>query len=101
VWPVLSPKAVAYAAGKPIETEHFVVGIDAKTGAITRLRNKAMGREWASAKNPVGLFTYQTLSNDDFQRFLNSYLTTKEDGHRRILASRILIDSGEERGMAG
>jgi hypothetical protein len=79
VWPVRSPKAVANAAGKAIETEHFIVGIDAKTGAITRLRNKATGREWASAQNPVGLFTYQTLSNDDFQRFLNSYLTTKAD----------------------
>jgi hypothetical protein len=79
VWPVLSPKAVINAAGKEIETEHFVVGIDAKTGAVTRLRNKATGREWASAKNPVGLFTYQTLSDEDFQRFLDSYLTTKAD----------------------
>jgi hypothetical protein len=79
VWPVLSPKAVANAAGKPIETEHFTVGIDAKTGAITRLRNKATGREWASATNPLGLFTYQTLSDEDFQRFLDSYLTTKAD----------------------
>jgi hypothetical protein len=79
VWPVRSPKAVANAAGKAIETEHFVVGIDAKTGAITRLRNKATGREWASEKNPVGLFTYQTLSDEDFQRFLDTYLTTKAD----------------------
>jgi hypothetical protein len=79
VWPILSPKAISHAAGEPIETEHFIVGIDAKTGAITRLHNKATGREWASAKNPVGLFTYQTLSQEDFQRFLNSYLTTKAD----------------------
>jgi hypothetical protein len=78
-WPVLPPKAVLIAAGKAIETEHFIVGIDAKTGAITRLRNKATGREWASEKNPVGLFTYQTLSDEDFQRFLDTYLTTKAD----------------------
>ena len=79
VWPILSPKAVAHAVGAPIETEHFTIGIDPKTGAITRLRNKSTGREWASAQNPVGSFTYQTLSNEDFQRFLNSYLTTKAD----------------------
>ena len=79
MWPVLSPKAVEHAAGKPIETEHFIVGIDAKTGAITRLRNKATGREWASAKNPVGLFTYQTLSNQDFQQ-LHGWLSDDEGG---------------------
>ncbi len=45
-----------------LRAEHFVVQIDAKTGAITRLRNKATGREWASAQNPVQLLTYQTLS---------------------------------------
>jgi hypothetical protein len=78
-WPIVSPKAVAGAAGKPIETAHFIVGIDAKTGAITRLRNKTTGREWASEKNPVALFTYQTLSQEDFQRFMGSYLTTKAD----------------------
>jgi hypothetical protein len=61
VWPVHSPRAVAHAAGTPIETSHFILGIDAKTGAITRLRNKGTGREWASEKNPVGLFTYQGI----------------------------------------
>ncbi len=79
VWPVASPKAAAVAAGKTIETTHFILGIDAKTGAITRLRSKSSGREWASEKNPVALFTYQTLSADDFKTFIGSYLTTKAD----------------------
>ncbi len=79
VWPVLSPKAQMHEPGKPIETEHFVLQIDAKTGAMTRLSNKSTGREWASEKNPVALFTYQTLSQDDYQRFMESYLTTKAD----------------------
>jgi hypothetical protein len=79
VWPVSSPKAVVRPAGKPIETEHFVIGIDPHTGAITQLRNKATGREWASEKNPIALFTYQTLSAEDYQRFMASYLTTKAD----------------------
>jgi hypothetical protein len=79
VRPVLSPKAMTGGAGKPIETAHFVIGIDAKTGAIAQLRSKATGREWASEKNPIGLLTYQTLSQEDYQRFIASYLTTKAD----------------------
>ncbi len=75
-WPVVSPKAVAPPLGKPIESEHFLIGIDARTGAITRLRSKSTGREWASEKNPVALLTYQTLSAEDYQRFMGSYLTT-------------------------
>jgi hypothetical protein len=78
-WPVESPKAVVDAGGKPIETAHFTLEIDGKTGAISRLRSKATGREWAGAKNPIALFTYQTLSQEDFQKFMGSYLTTKAD----------------------
>jgi Domain of unknown function (DUF5054) len=78
-WPTISPLARPVDAGKTIETDHFVIGIDAKTGAIVRLKSKATGREWASEKNPIGLFTYQTLSQDDYQRFIASYLTTKAD----------------------
>jgi hypothetical protein len=79
VEPTAGAKAVAHAAGKPIETRHFTLQIDAKTGAITGLRNKATGREWASSQNPIGLLTYQTLSQEDYQRFIASYLTTKAD----------------------
>jgi hypothetical protein len=78
-WPVTSPGAVLAEPGKPIETEHFVLRIDAKTGAITRLRNKATGREWASAQNPLAFLTYQTLSAEDYQHYQASYLTTKAD----------------------
>jgi hypothetical protein len=66
-------------AGKAIETAHFVLGIDAKTGAITRLQNKATGREWAGDDNPIGLVAYQTLSKEDYERFIKSYLTTTAD----------------------
>jgi hypothetical protein len=78
-WPVAAQKAIAQPAGKPIETEHFVVAIDGKSGAITQLRNKATGREWAGEKNPIGLLTYQTLSVEDYARYQASYLTTKAD----------------------
>jgi hypothetical protein len=75
--PVISAKAVRHPAGKATETAHFSLGIDAKTGAITRLRNKATGREWASPDHPIALLTYQTLSQEDYDLFLGSYLTTK------------------------
>jgi len=81
--PLLSAKAVVQPAGEPIDTTHFLVGIDPHTGAITRLRNKTTGREWASKSNPVALFTYQTLSQEDYNSFFDSYLTTKEDWARR------------------
>ncbi len=77
--PVVSPKAIAVAPGKTIETAHFTLQIDAKTGAITRLRNKATGREWASPQNPVALLTYQTLAQEDYTRYRASYVISKQD----------------------
>ncbi len=79
IWPIVPAKTAAVAAGTAIDTAHYVLEIDAKTGAITRLRNKATGREWASATNPIALFSYQTLSQEHYQRFLADYLTTKAD----------------------
>jgi hypothetical protein len=79
VWPIASARAVAVEAGKTIETGHFTLAMDAKTGAITTLRSKASGHEWASAANPIALMTYQTLSPEDYRLFMGSYLTTKAD----------------------
>jgi hypothetical protein len=78
-WPVRAQKAIVDAEGKSIETDQFVLQIDRRTGAITQLKNKATGREWASDKNPIGLLTYQTLSAEDYARYQASYLTTKAD----------------------
>jgi len=67
----------ALQAGNPIETEHFLVKVDPKTGAIHGLRNKESGREWAAADHPLALFSYQTLSAQDYSRFLSDYVITK------------------------
>ena len=69
----------ARSAGKTIESAHFVVRLDPKTGAITRLQSKATGREWAGENNPIALFAYQTLSKEDYDTFIKSYLTTTAD----------------------
>ena len=62
-----------------IDASHFVVALDPTTGAITRLRAKAAGREWASAENPLALFGYQTLSKADYDRFFEAYLKSHAD----------------------
>jgi hypothetical protein len=81
----LKPVPPAVSALKPhqpdrlIESAHFVVGLDAGTGAIHTLRSKASNRDWASPANPLALFAYQTLSKHDYDRFLATYVTSKAD----------------------
>jgi hypothetical protein len=77
--PKVSAAAKAHPAGEPIETAHFVLAFDAKTGAIIRLRNKETGREWTSATNPISLFTYQTLSQDDYKHYIDAYSQCHEE----------------------
>jgi hypothetical protein len=62
--------------GKIIHTAHFEILLDSNTGAITRLVSK--GHDWASADRPLALFTYQTLTQDDYTAFLNTYVVSKE-----------------------
>jgi uncharacterized protein DUF5054 len=72
-------KGNSHRPADEIETAHFVIGIDADSGAIRRLRNKASGREWASADHPIGLFSYQTLSQQDYAQFFSNYIISKAD----------------------
>ncbi|MGH9581377.1 MAG: DUF5054 domain-containing protein, partial [Bryobacteraceae bacterium] len=60
-----------------IQAAHFTIALDPRTGAIRSLRNKSTNREWASAENPIALFAYQTLSKQDYDRFLANYIKTK------------------------
>jgi len=69
----------AHDASMPIETDRFTIGLDPATGAVARLRSKASGREWSSAEHPLALFSYQTLSKRDYDRFLASYITVQTD----------------------
>jgi Domain of unknown function (DUF5054) len=68
-----------HATDSAIETQHFTVTIDPLTGAISGLREKAKERDWATAKNPLGLYSYQTFSKQDFDRFIASYIHSTED----------------------
>ncbi|AXC14622.1 hypothetical protein ACPOL_5374 [Acidisarcina polymorpha] len=77
--PLPTASAIPHLVEGPIETTHFTLAIEAQTGAITQLRNKQDGREWASKANPLGLFTYQTLSKQDYDRFIADYIVSKAD----------------------
>jgi Domain of unknown function (DUF5054) len=71
-------EASPQSAGKEIETTHFIVALDSR-GAISRLRNKHTGREWASVDHPLALASYQTLSPADYSRFFANYIISTAD----------------------
>jgi hypothetical protein len=62
-----------------IETAHFLIGIDPKTGAIQQLHHKESKREWASLDHRLALFSYQTLSQKDYGEFFKDYVVSEED----------------------
>jgi hypothetical protein len=76
------PETAGFAphrAADPIETKHFTIALDPQTGAICRLRSKRTGRDWASTRQPLALFSYQTLSKSDYDRFFAAYLKSHAD----------------------
>ncbi len=62
------------AASREIENPHFTLQLDPKTGAMHRLHNKKTGREWALPDHPLALFSYQTLSQQDYSDYRAKYL---------------------------
>jgi Domain of unknown function (DUF5054) len=71
-------KASPQPKGKEIETTQFIVALDGR-GAISRLRNKQTGREWASPDHSLALFSYQTLAPADYSRFFANYIISTAD----------------------
>lgn len=78
VEPVLAG-AAPHPPEQDIETPHYIIALDPATGAIRRLRGKQSGREWASAEHPLALFSYQTLSQEDYTRFFDRYIISHAD----------------------
>ncbi len=75
--PKLSPQSGATKL--VLENDHFELKLDEKTGSIHKLRNKATGRGWASSEHPLALFTYQTLSQQDYATFFKNYVISEAD----------------------
>jgi hypothetical protein len=65
--------------GQPIETKNFTIAHDPRSGAIQMLRNKNTGKNWATSRQALGVFSYQTLSKADYDRFFDDYLKSHED----------------------
>jgi hypothetical protein len=66
-----------HPASRILDTAHFRIALDPRTGAIIALVSKATQRAWASPKNPLALFTYQTLGPEAYEAFIAAYLTVK------------------------
>ncbi|HEY2015235.1 MAG TPA: DUF5054 domain-containing protein, partial [Bryobacteraceae bacterium] len=78
----VEPKTAGLSAHKPgerIDGKHFAVMLDPRTGAIIQLDSKKSGRQWAAERQPLALFSYQTLSKDDYDRFFDAYLKSHAD----------------------
>lgn len=66
-----------HPASRILDTAHYRIALDPRTGAILALIHKKTQRAWASPQNPLALFTYQTLGAEAFDAFIASYLTVK------------------------
>jgi hypothetical protein len=66
-----------HPASRILDTAHYRVALDPRTGSIIALVNKNTQRAWASPKNPLALFTYQTLGPEAYDAFIAAYLTVK------------------------
>ncbi len=77
--PKPSPAAVRHPLDAAIDTKYYSLTFSRQTGAITRLYNKTTRKNWASKERPIALFTYQTLSQTDYDHFFAEYIISKED----------------------
>jgi len=80
--------------GKELETEYFILGLDKKTGAICRLRNKKTGVEWASEEKPLALFSYQTLAEKEYSRFFANYIISDADWAKKDFGKPNMVQHG-------
>ena len=60
-----------------LNTRFYELKIDQVTGGIIRFKDNITGSEWAGEHNPLALFSYQTFSKPDFDKFQSEYLTNK------------------------
>ncbi len=93
--PGASPASL-HPASKMIETPYFILAIDPKSGAITRLRNRQSGREWADQAHPLALFSYQTLSQKDYTKFFANYVVSNEDWAKKDFGKPNIESYGAE-----
>jgi hypothetical protein len=65
------------APNEVVQTPHFEIALDPGTGAVRHLLKRGTGKIWATAEQPLGLFSYQTLTQADYTAFLAAYVRVK------------------------
>lgn len=82
---VLAPQPVERANWQPVqdwgqhfETEHFTLGFDPQSGALSYLKCKATAHQWASAEHLLGHLRYELFAQSDYDRFWEQYTINKE-----------------------
>lgn len=61
------------------DSKYYQIEFDPNTGSLIKLFDKETRVDWASKSSPLGQFSYQTYSKDDYDRFLSQYLTKRID----------------------
>ncbi len=70
--PVADPLAI-------VETAHFEIGFDPRTGAVAQLARRATDKRWADPDHPLALLGYQVFGESDYDRFLDQYSINKAE----------------------
>jgi hypothetical protein len=65
------------APSERLDGAQLSIAIDAQTGAIMQLTERASGREWADAQHLLALLRYQNFSQADYDRFRRQYSINK------------------------
>lgn len=64
---------------RTFDTGHFEMAFHPESGAVRTLRQKTGGDQWATGKHLLGRLRYQTFSHEDYERFLDQYLTIRPE----------------------
>lgn len=74
-----SAEASTVERGQAYELGRFKV-VFSDDGSIIGLED-ARGRQWAGVQNPIGLFSYETYSYEDYMRWYREYLVLWHQSH--------------------
>ena len=73
--------------GEIIKTKLFDLSFDNTTGSINYLKDKGSKKIVANKNNPIGLFTYEIFSKDNFDRFAKQYIKNLKTTYRWSMPS--------------
>jgi len=87
--------------GAPIETRHFHLALNPKTGAIADLVQKATNRSWAGARHELAQVRYEVFAKADYDRYLKQYAINLDNPAIAGWAIPDLSKPGMEKAVSG